>query len=112
MGSRGSRSTIARTTVSPPTPESNTPTARGLLTGSPPQGLRDALLGAFELGGPGLGRQVFPSPVGKQAHDLGSLELGRDPLRDVDHGARGDAGEDRLLLGELAGGSERIRPGH
>src|SRR5581483_6535841 len=39
--------------------------------------------------------------VGEQADDVALVELLRDPASGVDHGARGDPGEDPLLLREL-----------
>ena len=72
---------MARATVRPPTPESKTPIgARIAHARSPPQRLRDALLGALDLGRPGVGRQVLPPAVGEQAHDVALVELARDPL--------------------------------
>src|SRR5436190_11569912 len=100
---------IARATVSPPTPESNTPIARSSLMSAfplheplPPEGLRDLLLRLLEFRRPGLGGEVLPTTVGEEAHDVRGLELRGDAPRDVHDRARGDAGEDALLLGEVA----------
>src|SRR5205814_4710116 len=95
---------IARATVSPPTPESNTPIARSSLmpSGLPPQRLRDLLLRAFELRRPRLRGEVLPSAVGKETDDVRAIEVRGDPSRNVHDRARGDAGEDALLLGEVA----------
>src|SRR5436190_1051821 len=72
---------IARATVRPPTPESNTPIARSSLIGGrlPPERLRDLLLRLLELGRPGLRREVLPAAVGEEAHDVGVVQLRRDP---------------------------------
>src|SRR4051794_1286739 len=101
---------IARATVSPPTPESNTPIARSSLTSLalPPERLRDLLLRLLELRRPGLRGEVLPSAVGKETDDLRAVELRCDASRDVHDGAGGDAGEDALLLRELTVRAQRI----
>src|SRR4051812_37756265 len=101
---------IARATVSPPPPESNTPIARSSLMSFalPPERLRDLLLRLVELRRPRLRGEVLPSPVGEETDDLGVVELRRDPAHDVQDGAGGDAGEDALPFGELAVRAERI----
>src|SRR4051812_35705434 len=106
---------IARATVSPPTPESNTPIARSSLMpplplreALPPEGLRDLFLRLLELRSPGLRGEVLPTTVGEETHDVRGLDLRGDAARDVDDRAGGDPGEDALLLGEIAVRAQRV----
>src|SRR5947207_96673 len=99
---------MARTTVRPPSPESNTPMGRASLTGSPPQGPLDLLLGELEVGGPRARREVLPSPVGEEAHHVARLDPTGHPDGGVHHRARRDPGENALTSRQVAGGAEGI----
>src|SRR5438874_12548165 len=99
---------IDRTTVRPPSPESNTPIGRRSLIGvprpldgkvpllswSPPQRSLDLLLGNLQVGRPRSRGQVLPAPVGEQADDLRPVEIAGHSQRRVEHRAGGDARED------------------
>ena len=78
---------------------------RALRPGSPPDGALHRLLDV--VGVPEVGGEVLPAAVGEDRDDDALVELVGELARDVDDGARRDAGEDALLVEQRA---NRARP--